>query len=203
MAEDKDFLVVDSTVGGAREKGFAMAFLLASLTVMGLLTSVVLPVWTHQARREKEAELIFRGEQYARAVILYQRQVAGGFPESIEELIEGRFLRKRYLDPMTKDGSFELVFQEERARLSGQIETTDEFSNRRESNNSTRTSGGRLGGMNEQIEDRRGGDLQGGIVGVVSKSKELAIGRYRGADRYSEWKFIALESSDFSGNSSD
>ena len=55
-----------------------MAALLVSLSVMGLMMSMALPVWSHAAKREREAELIFRGEQYARAIVLYQRRVAGG-----------------------------------------------------------------------------------------------------------------------------
>ena len=50
-----------------------MAALLVVLAVMSLMLSMALPVWHHAAQREREAELIFRGEQYARAIILYQR----------------------------------------------------------------------------------------------------------------------------------
>ncbi len=94
------------------ERGYAMAALLVTLAVMAVLMSVAMPVWRQEARREKEAELVFRGEQYARAVALYRRknQQAGNvYPPSIEALIEGRYLRKKYKDPMTKDGEFALV----------------------------------------------------------------------------------------------
>ena len=43
--------------------GFAMGTLLVSIFVMSLLLSMALPVWHHAAQREREAELIFRGEQ--------------------------------------------------------------------------------------------------------------------------------------------
>ena len=45
-----------------------MAALLVSLAVMSVLMSAALPAWRHQAQREKEAELVFRGEQYVRAI---------------------------------------------------------------------------------------------------------------------------------------
>ena len=38
-----------------------MAALLVSIAVMGILMSVALPAWRQAARREKEAELVFRG----------------------------------------------------------------------------------------------------------------------------------------------
>ena len=64
------------------ERGYAMAALLVALAVMAILMSVAMPVWRQQARREKEAELVWRGEQYARAIALYnfkmQQQGRGG-----------------------------------------------------------------------------------------------------------------------------
>src|SRR6476659_5813871 len=53
------------------------------------------------ATREKEEELIFRGKQYARAIGLFQRKFANTPPPSIDVLVEQRFLRKKYKDPIT------------------------------------------------------------------------------------------------------
>ncbi len=76
---------------------------------MAILLSVAMPVWRHEAQREKEAELVFRGEQYARAIALFKfknANIPNAFPPSIDFLVENRFLRKKYKDPMTKDGEF-------------------------------------------------------------------------------------------------
>ena len=89
-----------------------MAALLIALAIMAILLTVAMPVWRHEARREKEAELVFRGEQYARAVALFRfknANIPNAFPPSIDSLVQGRFLRKKYKDPMTKDGEFELI----------------------------------------------------------------------------------------------
>ena len=94
---------------GAR--GYAMAALLVSIAVMGILMSVAMPAWRHAARREKEAELVFRGEQYARAIGLYQRRFAAAFPPSLDVLVEQKFLRRKYKDPMTEDGKFQVLYQ--------------------------------------------------------------------------------------------
>ena len=87
-----------------------MAGLLVSIGVMSVLLSVLLPAWTLVAKREREAELIFRGEQYARAIELYQRQYVGAYPPDFDTLVEERFLRRLYKDPMTEDGVFPLRF---------------------------------------------------------------------------------------------
>ena len=70
------------------QEGYAMAGLLVALTIMSVTISMVLPVWSQVSKREREAELIFRGEQYARAVELYQRLFAGAYPPDFESLVE-------------------------------------------------------------------------------------------------------------------
>ncbi len=92
-----------------------MAALLVALAVMSLMLSMTLPVWHHAAQREREAELIFRGEQYARAIMLYQRQTPGAYSPAVE----GRFLRRAYRDPMTAGGEFRLILQSELVEFSG------------------------------------------------------------------------------------
>ena len=56
----------------SRERGYAMAALLVMLAVLTVLMSIAMPVWRHEAQREKEEELVFRGLQYVRAIRLYQ-----------------------------------------------------------------------------------------------------------------------------------
>ena len=80
-----------------------MAALLVGMSVMAVLMSALLPVWSHMATREKEEELIFRGKQYARAIGLFQRKFANTPPPTIDVLVEQRFLRKKYKDPITND----------------------------------------------------------------------------------------------------
>ena len=104
---------------GRADSGYALAALLTGLAIMGIVMSMALPVWSQAARRERELELIFRGEQYARAIELYQRVFAGAYPPDIDTLIEQRFLRRRYHDPMVADGEFRIVYQAEVAELAG------------------------------------------------------------------------------------
>ena len=65
--------------------------------------TVVMPVWKQTARREKEEELVFRGKQYVHAIGLFQRKFANAFPPNIDVLVEQRFLRKKFKDPITND----------------------------------------------------------------------------------------------------
>ena len=92
------------------DAGYAMAGMLVAIAVMGIVMSMVMPAWRTWVQREKEAELIFRGEQYMRAIELYQRQFVGAYPTDMEMLVEQRFLRRTYVDPMT-GGDFEILTQ--------------------------------------------------------------------------------------------
>jgi type II secretory pathway pseudopilin PulG len=83
------------------ESGYAMAALLVALAVMAVLMSVALPVWRQAAQREKEEELVWRGEQYDRAVQLYRKKFSAPGAPNLDILIEQKFLRRKYTDPIT------------------------------------------------------------------------------------------------------
>jgi type II secretory pathway pseudopilin PulG len=92
----------------SNERGFAMAGLLVGIALLSLGLSVAMPTWRTLVQREKEEELIWRGQQYDRAIQLYRKKNATPGAPSIERLIEGRFLRKKFKDPIT-GGDFEVV----------------------------------------------------------------------------------------------
>ena len=162
---------------GAR--GYAMAALLVSIAVMGILMSVALPAWRQATRREKEADLVFRGEQYARAIGLYQRRFAGAFPPSIDVLVEQKFLRRKYKDPMTEDGEFQVLYQASLAASApGDGSAPSTFSG---SGSQTRPSG-----------PTSGAGPRGGVIGVLSKSEEESIRLYNDRDHYNEWLFVYI-----------
>jgi type II secretory pathway pseudopilin PulG len=166
------------------QDGYAMAALLVALAVMSVLMSAVLPTWRHQAQREKEAELIFRGEQYVRAISLFERRNGpGARPPNVDVLVQQRYLRKKYTDPMTEDGEFQLLF----AGVNPPAGAPD-----------TRT-GKVPPPPPSAFPAGRGG---GGLFGVASKSREIAIRIYPPPGRqvpgvqsgegrrYNEWLFV-------------
>jgi type II secretory pathway pseudopilin PulG len=85
-----------------------MAALLVAMSVMAIMLSTAMPVYQTVARREREAELIFRGEQYARAIGLFQQKYGNALPPDVDALIDQRFLRKKYKDPIT-GGDFQFL----------------------------------------------------------------------------------------------
>ena len=206
------------SAGDPADGGYALAALLVGLAVMGIVMSMALPVWSHATRRERELELIFRGEQYARAVELYQRVFAGAYPPDVDTLIEERFLRRRYRDPMVPDGEFRIVHQAEVAELlanpaaateegPGEAGREDPAAGRRGARptfgfgTAQRTAGfgaarstSGFGAAAMATPGRAGSplaeELLGGFAGVVSRSADESIRIYNGRTKYNEWLFV-------------
>src|ERR1017187_3109641 len=93
------------------ESGYAMllVFLIAAMIAVALYNE--LPRVAFEAQRAKEQLLIERGEQYKRAIQLFVRKI-NRYPATIEELESTnnlRFLRKRYVDPMTGKDKWRLI----------------------------------------------------------------------------------------------
>lgn len=93
------------------EGGWVLIALLFLIAALGTGMAAVGTVWTTAVQREKEAELLFVGEQYRRAIESYQRHGLGDkkpYPPNLESLLlDRRFpmpvrhLRRLYPDPMT------------------------------------------------------------------------------------------------------
>jgi type II secretory pathway pseudopilin PulG len=182
------------------QAGYAMAALLVGMTIMAIFLSMALPAWKTAAQREKESELIFRGGQYARAVALFQRKYANAFPPNIDVLLNEHFLRKKYKDPMTENGEFQMLFANQQASAqpgAGVVPTQGQPGRA--------TTG--LGNLQQQQQQQGpggnpGGNAvgpQGGIIGVASKSTADSIRIYNGRTKYNEWVFVATQVSNRAG----
>jgi type II secretory pathway pseudopilin PulG len=155
-----------ATHSNARAHGYAMAALIVGIGILAMMLGVALPLWHTAVRREREAELVFRGEQYVQAIRLFQRRYAGTFPPNIDVLVQQRFLRRRYQDPITR-GDFQPLYAEmakvaASVRASGQAPAP-----------STPT--------------------RGGVIGVVSTSTDRSLRMYKGRGHYNEWTFVAVD----------
>jgi type II secretory pathway pseudopilin PulG len=90
-------------VSKGNQDGYAMAALLVAMSVAAVMMTVAMPAWKQMAKREKEEELIFRGTQYVRALRLFGTKYANASPPNVDILVEQRFIRKKFKDPITND----------------------------------------------------------------------------------------------------
>lgn len=165
----------------ARDDGYAMAALLVALSVMAVLMSVALPVWSQQSRREQEEEYLFRANQYARAVMLFQRKFANTFPPNFEVLVEQRFLRKKYKDPLTGEDFSPVMVTPQQPGMPGVGQAPGSGGAAPPPGQGTLFSGSQT---TAAAQPGRGAL---GIMGVVSKSKATSIRVWNGRTRYDQW----------------
>jgi len=100
-----------STARQRRDRGAMLLAVLFMMAVMVIVALSVAPSFVLQAKRDREEEMIHRGTEYARAIKKYYKRF-GQYPANLEQLDNTnqiRFLRRRFKDPLTKDGEWKLV----------------------------------------------------------------------------------------------
>ena len=96
---------------GAGTDGIVLVIVMMVATLLLIALTVVLPSVYQDGQREREAELIFRGTQYARAVALFHQKF-NRYPVNTKELLSTsgmRFLRKEFRDPMDPKGVWRFI----------------------------------------------------------------------------------------------
>jgi hypothetical protein len=107
------------------QAGYSLLFAVFMAATMLLLASVAAPNILNNGRREREQELIWRGNQYMRGIRLYF-QKNGRFPQNKEELMKGtigvHFVRKAYSDPVAlKDADWRFIYVAPTGQLTGSV----------------------------------------------------------------------------------
>jgi hypothetical protein len=95
----------------AGERGFALLIVFAMAAIVAMYLYMQLPRVAFESERDREQILIDRGEQYKRAIYLYVNAWKK-YPQKIEDLENTnnkRYLRKRYIDPMTGKDEWRLI----------------------------------------------------------------------------------------------
>ncbi len=111
------------------ESGFAFLMALGMIFIALALSLVILENFVTDGKRTREAETIWRGEQYQRAVRLYYHKM-GRYPQTIDDLKKGglnlHFLRQEYKNPMNKtDGTWRFIY----VNAAGQIIGSTRYNN--------------------------------------------------------------------------
>ena len=169
----------ERTRGANRASGYSMPALLAMLAIMALALMLAMPSWRYLVQDDKEQELIFRGGQMSAAIARFQRKNGNALPTSFEQLVNGKYLRQEFKDPMTKDGKWRIVRPGEVAP--------------------SRPTGGAAGGRPGATPSPTpaptpgfgggSGGLTGPIAGVASLSRETSLRTVNGNVTYNLWVF--------------
>ncbi len=106
-----------------QQSGFTYLAILFAIAVAGVMLAEVGISWSQAARREKEAELLYVGNKYRQAIMLYYERTPGAvkkYPAKLEDLLldtryvtPQRYLRQLYRDPITNQAEWGLVMSPE------------------------------------------------------------------------------------------
>lgn len=139
-----------------RDAGFSMAALVIFLTAASILLTISVPSYVMQAKREQEKELIFRGEEYSRAIQKYQRTL-NLLPTSVDDLLSSngtRFLRKAYADPVSGEPWRVIILNADGTltgsnvyQTMGQVPTTTSVRNTASATTAPKATGGSIGSL--------------------------------------------------------
>lgn len=103
--------------GKAAQSGFTYLFVLMLIVLIGMGLAAAGTLWHTDAQRAREAELLFIGDQYRRAIRSYHElnPAQPRLPQSLDDLLQDnrrpdivRHLRRPWRDPLTGD-DFALV----------------------------------------------------------------------------------------------
>ncbi|MBC2695635.1 MAG: type II secretion system protein [Desulfobacteraceae bacterium] len=101
-------------------QGFTYLGALIIVVILSISLTAASKYWSTVVQREREKELIFRGDKIRRAIESYYKSAPAGrisaYPRSLQSLIKDerylairKHIRKIYLDPMTEDGKWAFV----------------------------------------------------------------------------------------------
>jgi hypothetical protein len=110
----------------SQESGFAYLMALFMLLFMLIASSAAILDLRTERRRQREDEMIWRGNQYVRAIRLYYRKT-GHYPQNLDDLQKGvpelHFLRfAAYTDPVNKsDGTWRFIYVNAAGQIIGSV----------------------------------------------------------------------------------
>jgi type II secretory pathway pseudopilin PulG len=116
MKPDDSQIVVDhpkspATGDTSGDEGYMLLALIVAIALILLALSVAATDIAFTLRREREQESVRRANQYVRAIQLYYKKF-NHYPGSLEQLESTnniRYLRKRYVDPLTGKSDWRLI----------------------------------------------------------------------------------------------
>jgi len=196
------------------ERGFSLIGALAGITIMLTLMAMAMPAWRYVMQDDREEELLFRGAAIADAIAACQRE-SKVMPVSLDFLVQKKYLRKAYKDPMSKHGRWRFIHPGEmvppplpaggprtgtgtgamRVGKGGGLSGTG---NDPSEGGGLFPGGGEEGGGGKEGAGFGGsrfggtpatGVATGPIIGVASTSKARSLRLFNGRSHYNEWIF--------------
>ncbi|MCK4835030.1 MAG: type II secretion system protein [Candidatus Aminicenantes bacterium] len=145
----------------SNNKGYSLLAAILAITIFSILVLAARAHWETEIRRDLEEELIFRARQYVIAIERYVKKNHNRYPENLDILLKKKCIRKKYPDPMSESGTWNIVMRSLKAGTKKLIIVPEEY----------------LGKLRGRAR----------IIGVCSTSRAESYREYRKKKQYHEW----------------
>ncbi|MEN8222980.1 MAG: hypothetical protein ABFR36_06935 [Acidobacteriota bacterium] len=145
------------------KSGYALLTAIIAINIFAIFSLMASSMWQREIGRENERELIFRGNQYVKAITGFRKKHPNTFPKDIDILEKEKFIRKLYKDPVSETGEWNFVIKSRNANNKTLIIITPDLLPKYSKSYS--------------------------FIGVASGSINESYMEYRGKNRYDEWAF--------------
>lgn len=193
------------------ENGFVYLWALFAVALAGVVMAGTGQVWQAKSQREKEAELLYIGEEFRKAIMSYYNTAPKQYPESLEDLLQDkrtpvikRHLRKIYTDPVTNTTEWGIV--EESSSVNNAASNKNAASGNNPASNSSPTPNSQAPNNNPAPNNPAtnsslvaSSSINKRIIGVYSLSEKKPIkkdkfpehfAKFSEALNYQDWKFV-------------
>jgi general secretion pathway protein G len=92
----------------AKQRGFSLLELMIAMFIMIILLSVAVPVYERSVRHAKETVLKENLWQMRRAIDQFTAD-KGKLPQSVDELVEAKYLHERPIDPIRETSEWDEI----------------------------------------------------------------------------------------------
>ncbi len=158
------------TTATGKSDGYALIVAIIAINMFAIFSLMAASMWQREILRENEEELIFRGEQYVRAIENFRKKYPNTFPRTLEVLEKEKFIRKLYKDPLSETGKWNYVMKSRNVRNKTLLVIPEEL-------------------LTKYIKSYD-------LIGVSGGSVDESYREYRGKNRYDEWAFYFGEKKD-------
>jgi len=154
-------------ISRSKDQGYALLFAILAVTIFSIFLLAARELWETEITRDLENELIFRARQYVQAIQQFMKKNNNLFPQNLDILYEKKFLRKRYKDPLSEEGRWNVVMQPSTPGKKMLLIVPEEL-------------------VGNHLNKAR-------IIGVSSTSTAESFREYRKKKNYHEWAFYLGE----------
>lgn len=201
---------IDRGPVGKANGGYTLVAVVIFMFLLSISLMAVVPAVSKIMQREKEEELIFRGKQYAQAMLNFQKR-QGRYPLNLKELMltHPRSARQLFKDPMCDCADWGLIRAGEpwpRIKSNGldpsggstTVTVTQAPKTSPKQPPATTQSPSTSSDDPASPFAPAGGEVRSNqpIIGVYSKVHAKGIRTFKGKEFYDEWGFIAGQNND-------